>query len=173
MRLRWRFLTVVVAIVTGSLLLAACGGGDGEEGLGLDEYFRRVDEIGNANRARIGALDEQPGIVGEDQESTENYFEGFEASVERALNELSDLDPPAEARPAHDEFVEALSEAQALWQDIGEQVADVESASELPAVLEQLDEQPYDTAGERFDNACVQLQGIANENDIEVYLECE
>ncbi len=171
MKLLWWCLLVVAALVAACLLLPACGGDDGE--LGLDEYFRRVDEIGDANRARIGALDEQPGIVGEDLESTQNYFEGFEASVERALNELRDLDPPAEAQDAHDEFVAALSEAQALWQDIGDQVADVESASELPAVLQQLDEPPYDTAGDRFDDACLELQAIADENGIEVFLECE
>ena len=87
MRLRWRFLTVVVAIVAGSLLLAvACG--DGEEKLGLDEYFRQLDDIEEGIKTGIGGLGEETeGVIGEDVEATQAYVDGYQGIVGQAVND--------------------------------------------------------------------------------------
>jgi hypothetical protein len=61
MNVPWRFLTVVLAVVAGSLLMAACG--NGEEGLDADEYFRQLDDIEEGIKASDQRY-EDPGSTG-------------------------------------------------------------------------------------------------------------
>lgn len=170
MKFPWRFVMVIVALVAGSLLLPACGGG--EEELDLDEYFQQLEEIVESTNTRIETLGEESQGVGEDMEATRDYFEGVEAIVGQNLSDLKDISPPAEAQDAHDELVAALEERSALWQDFTEQVADLESISEVETLIEELD-QSFEAIAERASAACLQVQGIADENGIEVDLECE
>jgi len=169
MKSPWRHVLVVAALMAGALLLAACGG---EENLDLDQYFRRLDDIVDTADSGIDTLIEESQGVGEDTEATRVYFEGFEAVFEQTLNDLNDLHPPAEVRDAHDEFVAALVTGLAVWEDFSAQLADVESPSGLETLLAGFGP-AFDAAAERLDNACLQLQGIADENDIGIDLECE
>ncbi len=174
MKLPWRFLTVVLAVVAGSLLLAACGGGDGEE-LSLDEYFRQVDDIEEGIKTGIAALDEaSAGVIGEEVEATRVYVDGYQGIVGEGVNDMKDLDPPSEAGDAHDEFVAALSGMLPLWQDLGDQLKDIETTSEMQTLLMgSQDEELWQTATQRFADACLELQGIADEKGIDVELDCE
>ena len=129
-------------------------------------------DIKQAGDTRIGMLKKEPQGVGEDMEATRDYFDGFEAIFRQTLNDLNDIHPPAQAQDAHEEFVAALSRMLALAEHFNDRLADLESPSDLEALLAQ-NEPSFDAAAERFDNACVQLQGIAHENGIEVNLGCE
>ena len=173
MKLPWRFLMVVVAIVTGSLLLAACGGG-GEE-LSLDEYFQQLDSIEEGIKTGTAALDEaSAGVIGEDVEATRDYVDGYHDIVEQGVNDMKDLDPPSETGDAHDEFVAALSGMLPLWQDLSDQLKDIETTSEMQTLLMGTQaEEPWQTAMQRFADACLDLQGIADEKAIDVELDCE
>jgi hypothetical protein len=175
MKLSWRFLTVVVAIVAGSLLLAACGGGDGEEEISLDEYFRQFDAIEESMVVNIGALDEgSEGVVGEDVKATQDYVDGYQDVVQQGLNDVKSLNPPSEAKDAQDEFVAALSNMISLWDDLSDRLADVETTSELQDLLVGLQsETQWLEASQQLTDACRELQGIADENGIQVILDCE
>ena len=170
MKFLWQYVLVVAALIVGSVLLAGCGGG--EEELDLDQYFQRLEDIGDDAQARMGMLQEEYQEVGEDIEATRDYVDAVEGITKQALNDLKDLHPPAEARDAHDEFVGGASEMLAVWEDRSDQLAGVESLSELQAVLVE-DKPASDAVAKRVDNACRQLQGIADENGIEVDVGCE
>jgi len=154
------------------LLLAACG--DGGDELSLEEYFQRVLDIGDAAETRADTLEEESQGLGEDLNATRDYFDGLEAIAREALSDLRDIDPPAEVRDAHDEFVAGVAATQAVWKDLSDRIRDLESPSEVQALLFAMSEDPaFSAAFERQGNACVQLQGIADENGIDVDLECE
>jgi hypothetical protein len=176
MKLPWHFLTLVLAVVAGSLLLAACGGdgGEGEE-LSLDEYFQQFDAIEEVMYTSIGALEEgSEGIIGEDIEATEDYVVGYHDIVEQGLNDVKDLQAPSEVGDVQDEFVAALSNMISLWDDLSDRLADVETTSELQDLLLGLQgETQWLEASQQLTQACRELQGIADENGIEVILDCE
>jgi hypothetical protein len=174
MKLSGRFLTVVVAIVAGSLLLAACGGGDGEDEISLDEYFQQFDAIEEGMVVSIGALEEgSEGVIGEDVKATQDYVDGYQDVVEQGLNEVKSLNPPSEAKDAQDEFVAALSSMVSVWGDLSDRLRDVETTTEMQTLLtEAVNEAPWLEASERFTEACRALQGIADEKGIDVELDC-
>ena len=175
MKFLWRRVLVVAAVMAGCLLLAACNGGEEAEPgleLDLDQYLQRFQEINDATQTRVSALDEEFEGVGEDIEATQGYFDSFNAIAGQTVRDLKGLEPPAEARNAHDEFVAGLDQMLALYEDISDRLADVESLSELQAVFEEPDP-AFGTASVRIGNACLQLQGIADQNGIDVDLRCE
>jgi len=174
MKLPWRFLIVILAIVAGSLLLAvACG--DGEEEISLDEYFQQFDAIEEGMKTDTAALDEQSvGIIGEDVQATQDYVVGYHDIVEQGLNDVKALQAPSEVGDAQDEFAAALSNMISLWDDLSDRLADVETTSELQELLVALQsETEWLEASQQFTDACRELQGIADENGIDVTLDCE
>ena len=152
-------------------IAVACGGGG--EPLALDEYFQRLAKVFADADERFEALTDQ---CAEDFESEEAEIEAtrcfFDASVlvfRDALDETDDLDPPAEAEAAHEELVNAGADLAQFIGEFGEQLADTESASELE---ELFGEESFVDIGERYEEACLDLEEIARENDIDVDLDC-
>jgi hypothetical protein len=175
MKLAWRSLMVILAVAAGSLLLAACGGGgDGEE-LSLEEYFQQLDSIESGIETGVLALDDQAtGVIGEDVEATRTYVDGYQGVIEEGLDNLKALDPPSEVGDAHDEFVAALSGMMPLWQDLSDQLKDSETTEEMQtALMGTQAEESWITATQRFADACLDLQGIADEKGFDVNLNCE
>ena len=196
MRLLRRYVLVATALIGGAMLMAACGGGEEDEaetlrtatpaeeaaaGEGvaapgpensLEEYFQQLEEIGEAHFAALTTLEEQSEGVWEDVDATRDYFDGFRSILGQTLADLRDLPPPAEASDAHEEGIAAFSEDLAIWENISDQLADVESVADLEALLEEMRPQWAATA-QRFTDACRLLQGIADNNGIEVDLACE
>jgi hypothetical protein len=175
MKLAWRFLMLALTIVAGSLLLAACGGGGGEE-LSLGEYYQQFDGIEENIKTGIAALEqnETEGVIGEDVTATQNYINGYLDIVEQGVNDMKALKPPAEAKDAHNELVAALSSMLPQWKDLSEQVAGAETTSELQDLLmKSQNETAWVESSQQYADACTKLQGIADENGIDVTLDCE
>jgi len=173
MRSLCRCLLTAVALIAGCLLLGACGGE--EEEMDLDAYFQWFEDFLADGATRMEVLGVECEQFGEGVEETWHCLDGFVVMIEESINDLNDIHPPPEARDAHDEYVAALAAHIAVWQDFWrERLADVESPSELEAVLADLgDQSALDAADERFEDACLQLQGIAAENGIEADLKCD
>jgi hypothetical protein len=175
MKLAWRSLMAVLAVVAGSLLLAACGGGGGGDELSLEEYFQQLDGIESNIETGVAALDEQStGVIGEDVEATQVYVDGYQVVIGQGVEDMKALDPPSEAGDAHDEFVAALSGMLPLWQDLSDQLKETETSEEMLTVLMGTQsEESWTTATQRFIDACLDLQGIADENGFDIDLSCE
>jgi hypothetical protein len=170
MRILCRYVLVVVALAAGSVLLAACGG-DGQKPA-LDNYFQQLEDIKQTYSARAEAMSEEALAIQEDLEAYKEYFGDMQDLFDEALNEMKGLDPPPEARDAHDEWIAAQSELQAASYDLGDRVADTESLSELVEIFQGLQGMELEPPSGRVREACRELQRIAGENGIDVDLRC-
>ena len=91
-----------------------------------------------------------------------------------AANEITDdidaLDPPDEASALHDDYVEALRGITEFANDYKDRVEGADSQQALAEVL--LGDNEDDSINENIDATCIALQELADENQIEVDLEC-
>jgi hypothetical protein len=173
MKFPWRFLVMISAVVAGSLLLTACGGG-GKEEMSLDEYFQQFDAIEESMKTSVGALEESGATVGEDVQATRDYVDGYYGIVQKGLTDVKALKPPAEAKDAQDEFVAALESMISLWQGLSDRLAEVQTTEELQTLLTGLaGETDWTDTSQQFTDACRALQTIATDKGIEVTLDCE
>jgi len=173
MKFPWRFLVMVSAVVTGSLLLAACGGG-GKEEMSLDEYFQQFDAIEESMKTSVGALEESGAAVGEDVQATRDYVDGYYGIVQKGLTDVKALKPPAEVKDAHDEFAATLGNMISLWKGLSDRLANVQTTEELGTLLTGLaGEADWTDTSQQFTDACRALQTIATDKGIAVTLDCE
>jgi len=154
-------------------LAAACGGGG--EGLSLQEYFQQFDAIQKDAEARFEAL-----ATPDPQATREEIAAVFLAFIKEAVaingdtrDALADLDPPAEVKDAHNEFVGALGEAVEVTQGLSARIPDALSLAEAEALFSELFAEPEAAAAfQRFSDACLALQDVADQNNIAVDLAC-
>jgi hypothetical protein len=168
--------TLAIAVLLPAIALVGVGCGDGE-GLTLEEYFQEVVSIRDDAQDRLATLmDELTADVAPDaseeevmQVTIDMMSQGMPITAE-LVDKLKDLDPPAAVEDAHSELVEAGDDSVEALEDFVEQAADAESMSE---VNELLGGEVMAAAEARADEACVVLQGIADDNGIDVDLECQ
>lgn len=159
-------------------VLSACGGGDGGE-LSLEEYFQQVETIVDDFGGQIAALgDPFEADVDSDEERTElirDYTRAAAALWRDSVEDFRDMEPPAEVAAAHDEAVEARDDRAEFAQDLAEQLEGVGSAAELEAWFTEARREHEDalaSAAERSEQACLELQRIADDSGIDVELQC-
>ena len=171
-------LTVVVAATTLLLFTAlatACDGDGG--GLSLEEYFQQADELQNQADAQFA---EQESGEGPEEGASEEEIAAFaRQSIESSTDILSDaaeafgdLDPPSEVEDAHARLVEALSDGADAIQAVADDLPDALSMADLEGLDARFDSEGLNDAFMRLDEACVALQTIADDNSIDVDLEC-
>ena len=152
-------------------IAAACGD-DGE--LSLEEYFQQVDQVGDDFDTRTEALEDAFPAAFEEPAATRDLFNAGLPIFSDFVDAIDDIDPPAAVEDEHNEAVAAGQAFEERIEDLVNRLADVESASELEDLFTELEEDPEFTAAEeRFEAACLSLQGIADANGIAVDLECE
>jgi len=167
-----------VPLVAAALVLAfgtvavACGGGNGD-GLTLEEYFQRLEALSTDNDQRGVALFESFGEEFSSEEeqirATQEFWKEFLVLLGQFVNGLDDIDPPAEAEAAHEESVDAGAVMLKAYQELVDQMAEAESVSELAEGFGDIE---LGASSDRFEQACVALQGIADANGIDVSLNC-
>ncbi len=171
MKLRLSALFLIAAALLA--LIAACGGGGGEE-LTLEEYFRRIqalsDEVDERFEPLVEALNREFDSEAEQIEANRVFFNADIPILIDFGDGLDDLDPPVEVEDPHEEAVAGIAELVEFLQDFTDRLADVDSTSELE---ELLDDPELEAASGRFDQACFDLQDIADVNDIDMDLDCE
>jgi hypothetical protein len=176
-----RIFLAAVFVLTGSLGFAACGGDDDDDGgsedqaTELEEYFVSVEQIKAAYDTDVRALDQDleaiEALPAEEQlDALRGYYRDSETRFGTAIEELDALDPPSEAEEPHDAFVgagdEVLELSASLYAEL-EEVETVEAANELFESTPEIDE-----ASANFENACRDLQSLADENAVDANLGC-
>jgi hypothetical protein len=168
MKTRLLALAVALGVLAGfGVAAGACTSSDGSA-LTLEEFFQQVDELDNRSNDQFGELDSQLG-VDPDIDAFIEIFPQYVDVFDDLLAGLEDLEPPAEAKDAHDEAVEA---GQAFREEFAGLVENAGDAATVDEVFAAADE-AFDAADQRFTDACLALQGIADENSITVALDCE
>ncbi len=167
-------LFIAAALLALGSIAAACGGDDK---LTLEEYFEQAQVISDDSDEEFEAL--YADFPDEDDEeffsNEENFtffkelFAGFPVILTDVLDQVEELNPPSEAEDAHDEFLATGRE----WLEVLEDGADRVEAAESISEVEQILESDAQEAQERFDDACLALAGIAEDNGIHVDFDCE
>ncbi len=172
----WLSGSLLVAGLLLSTVAAACGGSGGSSGeLSLEQYFEQVAAI-------FAGLEQRTVALGQ---ALEQSFDSEEEEIEVSRDafitvlpvyrdfgdDLDEMEPPAEVADAHGELVAGLANLADGLEDLIDQFAEVESASEFSALLLDPDSE-LRSATERFAAACLQLRSVADDNDIDVDLIC-
>ncbi len=169
MRLRLPLLLVIGVLLPAlGAIAAACGGGE----LSLEEYFQQVDQAGDEFDTRIEGLEDAFPEAFEEPAVTRDFFTAAIPIFRDFIDGLAAIDPPAAVEDEHNEAVAAGEAFEERIEEFVNQLADVETSSELEDFFTEEDPE-FTAAEERFDAACLSLQGIADENGIAVDLECE
>ena len=173
--------TRMLSLVGGFALLATCltlSCGGGEE-LSLQQYLQRVEAIMHDTNERSDALDQEYEPKREEASGDDELLAAYREFVENSVgivsqgaDKIRDLDPPAEAETAHKDLVDAYSDGLELLKDHRAKLGDIESWSDVEDLWGEI-ETESDEISERADEACFALQDLADENDIDVDLECE
>lgn len=169
----------VVLLAFGAVMGACDGDGDAE--LTLEEYFQRIEELNDDYDARAEAAgDFWEDLTGAESEEErievirywldvqvdliEGFFDGMVA--------LTALNPPDEVEDEHAEKVDATRAAFDLFRDRIDELEELEGAEFLAGVSELFEGEDLAEAEERGDEACFALQAIADENEIDIDLDC-
>ena len=166
---------IIALLLAFGVIAVACDGssGGGGEPLTLDEYFQRLEALSVEAVERSEALGED---IAEETSSTLSEEERLEVIrkfldatlpiTEDFVDRIRDLNPPTEIEDEHNRALEAHADVLSVLTEYLNEHPEVESESELQALF-------TNPAFERFVAACLALQEIADENSIDVDLDCE
>lgn len=166
---------IAVLLLAFGAIVAACGGGG--EPLTLEEYFRRFevlsDELDERSEAPEEQFDEQTASTDSEEgliDALRDFFRASRPLLVDYLDGIDELTPPEQAQDAHNEILDTGRDLLAAFDNFFDRLEDVESSAALEELFE---EDSFVDTGERFEEACLVLQEIARENDIDVDLRCE
>lgn len=161
-------------------IAAACAGGGDEPT--LEEYFRQLEARVDERERQFDALQEEftpdeegapdlsSGEVLQQIDAVRRFYEASGPIFGDFVEAVDGIDPPPEVENPHEEFVAAGAAVLDLFLDFTGRLADVESVVELGALF---NDPGLDAASARYGQACSNLQGIADDNGIDVDLQCQ
>jgi len=163
----------IVVLVGLAAFGVACKNGGG--GLSLEEYFTQLDAAQNeVDRQFDEAFQlEEPGPDTSEEDIAafaRQVAEVFSTIFEDAEGTFGDIEPPAQAEEAHNALVQAIGDIRTAIDDVVDNIPDALSLEEMDAILGAPE---VETASNAVDDACKELQQIADDNSIDVDLECE
>ncbi len=172
-------LFVAAALLALGSIAAACGGDDK---LTLEEYFEQAQVISDDSDEEFEALyadfpdeDDEEFFSNEENLSViKDFAARFPVIFRDTLNDVEALDPPPEVEDAHDEFLAAGRDLLTLFEGLTSPVEEAESVSEVEELFGIGEEDPeIEAADQRFMDACLALEGIADDNGVVVDFDCE
>ena len=175
MKLRLLPLALIALLLLAFGASAACGG-DSEESLALEEYFRQLEALNDTADERAvelqEAYDAERAAAASDEEvlaALEDFFKNTQLIFTTFADGSSDLIPPAVVEELHIELVVGSVELAASLEDMLNGLGDLDSAADLEGLLE---ESGLSQAEDRFAETCATLQDTADRNEIDVDLDC-
>jgi hypothetical protein len=158
--------SVVLAIVA-----AACGGG----GLSMEDYFSKMDDLQSSFEQQTLALQTEVQATLKGVSSDEEALSAFKGFLEKSLVAVNDqlskfeaLDPPSEAASAHMDLIEAGEKIRSALMEVLDRYEEFGTLDEVSQVFTT----DFADAGQQGDDACNELQAVADDNDIDVDLGC-
>ena len=160
----------------GAALLAAAGacGGGGGKSLSAEEYFKKVEAIGNESTDKQNAAapsDEEVANLAPDELKQRGIeFLNAEAVIfDDAMKKVEDLNPPDDIQDAHDALVEKGNALGGTFRGFANEAKDVP-----PEQIEDFFNTKVfaESTFAPFDEACSALQRIAEGKNIDVDLNC-
>jgi hypothetical protein len=151
---------------------AACGD-DSSAGsqLTLEEYFERLEAAYTRAYEAEAALEEQLDQGGRDDlEAVRDTVPAFGDIHDSLIADLTGLDPPDAARNGHGDILDAHGAIRTELERLEEDSKDAQSVDELMSLGDTAE---FAAADEAFTAACSALQEIADDNAIDVDLDCE
>jgi hypothetical protein len=175
MRFSPRLLVPVLAFAAIAGTLAACGGGDDDCCDDIESYFERIDEIDDKRRDDFVEFNRQidvtfagsSGLTDENRPALIAAFTRGEEILQEIVVLLQDILPPAEVEELHEEMIEGHREFRQSFATFKTRIPNIQTDEDITNAVAG-----YATAGLRSRLACQELQKYADENDIDVTLDC-
>ena len=168
MRMRGSLAVAAVALLV--LLAGACDDGGGQSGpLTLEDYFQELEGPATVLDGDSNALDGELAAAGTVEEARA-VFTQYPGVLQAFLDDLDEIDPPAEAADAHNETLETGAAFLTEFQNAIDSASDATTFEELLAATES---EAFVTASDAFTATCLALTEIAADNGITVDLGCE
>ena len=166
--LRLYFAGVILLLSFGAF--TACSNGS-DEPLSLEEYYQRLAALADAYDKSEVAVErefvQQLEIVESEDEAIQGYrffFAGILPAFEQFVDGLEGLDPPVDVEDVHKRMIEGAAGALKATRETISELGGEESRVRFEELLQD---------DERFNEACRESQLIADENDIDVALNCD
>jgi len=168
----------VALIAAAGLAWTAAGCKDGGGGaLSLDEYFEEYEQLDNEAENGTADLEREydaaltSTTLNDDVRTDLQEFYTKQIDVRQEyVDEISKLDPPNEAQAAHDASISSYEAVLAAFTGIIDDIGEAQTASDLETIFSG---EGLSAAIEAATKACIDLQQVADDNNINVNLECE
>ena len=159
---------IAVLLLAFGAVAAACGGG---EPLTLEEYFQRLEELGNDLDQRADAL--EPAVEGSSDDQIEVFQEalnGFLPVLADFVGGIKKMNPPEELEEPHSGFVARSDDVVKAVESLVDELENVESETELNQVIAGFESS---AALAPVLQACFALQRVFDERSLDVDLRCD
>jgi hypothetical protein len=165
----------------------ACGGDDGGGGdaLSLEGYFPAVKEVMDGMEDDSDEIEQEISDRIDDATEVEEMLNALADGLDQFVvladgvhDDLDDIEPPSEASDSHRELIALFGATSSALSDIRADVDEIDPGDSQDAILEQITElsdsigNEFGTLGTQGELICFELQGLADDNDIETDLEC-
>ena len=130
---RTRPVAITMAVLAVSLPVAACGGDDDDESF-KEDYNAAVKPLTELNSDIGGSLDQ---AAEQSNEAVAKEFDNLASKAQETRDNLSELDPPEDAKEEFDALVSALKDGAANLKAVAEAARDA-NPTEARAAAEDL-----------------------------------
>jgi hypothetical protein len=162
-----------------ALLGASCADDASAPGdLTLQEYFTEVEAIFENASETTEQLNQELNdslssakTFEEQVEALQEFVSGASGVFDESISQMESLSPPVEVEQPHNDFTEATSDVLSAATDLNEGLANSEDESDAAGYLEEFESsiaEPLFT----IDEACDDLQNVADDNSIDANLTC-
>ncbi len=163
---------LLIGVAFLGVVAAACDGGDSGGELSVEQYFEQVGVIVEDLQGRTATF-EQP--LEQEFDSEAEQIEAFRDAFTTAIpifrafvDDLSDIDAPPEVADAHGDLIAGIAGLVDGLEELTARLAGVESLSEMQDLVVS----GFGSAIGQLAAACLELQSIAEDNDIDVDIGC-
>ena len=178
-------LVLAVVLISGLGAVAiACGGGSSETNP-LETFFESVkqavddadaeaDEVEAGMDLGLAVAEDLEGVL----DALADGVHGFQQLASDVRDDLEEIDAPEEIAGLYSEFVAIFGAAADALEDLEADIGEIDPSVDEAALLEQVTEfgenitEEFGSLGIESDAICFQLQDVADENGIDVDLEC-